>query len=142
MDVVEQAVCHPLHAHAPSSLLKPTCSRNIHSFPGLWAKAQSPPSNFLWGHLSSKGKLQGDHVYLLCEHVSAPRAHVLWRRDLKQWQLSGGSLPVTHQEDVCGVNAWSLHMSTCTLKPSPLDTSKSLIIELHCWNIVPKFDLM
>lgn len=98
----------------PPACLNPSSPETFTTSLGYELKHHFLPSHFLWWHPSSKGKQQGNHVYLLHEHLSAPRARALWRRDLKRWQLSGGSLALTHQEDVCGDNAWSLHMSTCT----------------------------
>lgn len=84
-------------------------------------------------------------IYLLWEHVSAPRARALGRKDLK-WSAVVRKKPTSETQGVCvGV---ALVLGVCTgavvrwLELSPVGTSKSFITELRCWNIVRKFHLM
>lgn len=106
--ILSMPMLHPACLHPPSAETFTTCL-------GYELKNHFLHQVFLWRQPSSKGKHQGDHVYLLHEHVSAPCTHALGRRDLKRWHLSGRSFPLTHKEEVCAINAWSLHTSTGTL---------------------------
>lgn len=118
----------------PPACLNPPSAEIVTSRLGYELKHHFLHPIFLWGHPSSQGKQQGDHVYLLHEHVSAP---VLCGGEISSSGCCQEEAFLSHTRRMCVVVTRVLIHEL-----SPLDTSKSFIIELHCWNIVLKFQLM
>lgn len=111
----------------------------------LWTEGSFSLSNFFVGTSLQERQTTADHVYLLWEEVNAPRADELGRKDFKWWAVVRNK-PASEIRGVCGCVTLALEVYAQAvvrwLDLSALGTSKIFITELHCWNIVPKLDLM